>query len=97
LPPYDEQNLIVETNTVETTAISRSVARVNREISLLYEYRTRLIADVVTGKLDVREAAARLQHEAEEPEPIVEEEGVYGSDAETDDPDLEEAMAEAGA
>ena len=27
---------------------------------LLNEYRTRLIADVVTGKLDVREAAAEL-------------------------------------
>ena len=27
---------------------------------MLQEYRTRLIADVVTGKLDVREAAAAL-------------------------------------
>ena len=35
-------------------------ARVNREIDLLREYRTRLIADVVTGKLDVRDAAAGL-------------------------------------
>ena len=31
-----------------------------REINLLTEYRTRLTADVVTGKLDVREAAAAL-------------------------------------
>ena len=31
-----------------------------REIELLRECRTRLIADVVTGKLDVREAAAAL-------------------------------------
>ena len=30
------------------------------QINLLHEYRTRLIADVVTGKLDVREAAAVL-------------------------------------
>ena len=29
-------------------------------MTLLREYRTRLIADVVTGKLDVREAAAAL-------------------------------------
>ena len=35
-----------------------------REIDLLREYRTRLIADVVTGKLDVREAAAKLPEEA---------------------------------
>ena len=31
-----------------------------REIVVVREYRTRLIADVVTGKLDVREAAAGL-------------------------------------
>jgi type I restriction enzyme S subunit len=35
-----------------------------REIELLREYRTRLVADVVTGKLDVREAAARLPDDA---------------------------------
>lgn len=35
------------------------------EIALLREYRTRLIADVVTGKLDVREAAARLPDSSE--------------------------------
>ncbi len=32
----------------------------NREIALIHEYRTRLIADVVTGKLDVRAVAAGL-------------------------------------
>lgn len=39
---------------------------VQKELALLREYRTRLIADVVTGKLDVREAAARLAEEVEE-------------------------------
>jgi len=33
---------------------------VNAEIALLKEYRTRLISDVVTGKIDVREEAAKL-------------------------------------
>jgi len=41
-----------------------------REISLLREYHTRLIADVVTGKLDVREAAAQLPDDDEEPATI---------------------------
>jgi type I restriction enzyme S subunit len=41
-----------------------------REISLLREYGTRLIADVVTGKLDVREMAARLPDETDESEQI---------------------------
>ena len=45
-----------------------AIDRAEREISLLREYRTRLIADVVTGKLDVREAAASLPDEADEPE-----------------------------
>jgi type I restriction enzyme S subunit len=37
-----------------------AIARTEREIALMREYRTRLTADLVTGKLDVREAAARL-------------------------------------
>lgn len=37
---------------------------IEREIELLREYRTRLIADVVTGKLDVRAAAATLPDDA---------------------------------
>ena len=43
-----------------TTRINTAIARTSREVELLGEYRTRLIADVVTGKLDVREAAAAL-------------------------------------
>ncbi|MCC8991257.1 MAG: hypothetical protein LM514_01365, partial [Streptococcus sp.] len=37
-----------------------AIARTEREIALMQEYRTRLTADIVTGKLDVREAAAKL-------------------------------------
>ena len=36
------------------------IERSQLQVELLREYRTRLIADVVTGKLDVREAAAAL-------------------------------------
>lgn len=42
-------------------------------IDLLREYRTRLIADVVTGKLDVREAAASLPDETDTDEPDLDE------------------------
>jgi type I restriction enzyme S subunit len=41
-----------------------------REIELLREYRARLIADVVTGKLDVRQAAAGLPDEPADFEPL---------------------------
>jgi type I restriction enzyme S subunit len=40
--------------------MATAIARLEQEISLLREYRTRLIADVVTGKLDVREVAKGL-------------------------------------
>ena len=45
------------------TNIATIVGRTRSEIDLVSEYRTRLIADVVTGKLDVREAAAALPGE----------------------------------
>ena len=43
--------------------ITTAIARTEREITLMQEYRTRLTADLVTGKLDVREAAAKLPEE----------------------------------
>ena len=46
--------------TVETAALNTAIARTEREIALMQEYRTRLTADLVTGKLDAREATAKL-------------------------------------
>ena len=60
LPPLSEQHAIARFLTDTCQRISAACAAVKREIELLHEYRTRLIADVVTGKLDVREAAAAL-------------------------------------
>jgi len=68
LPNIDEQRQIVEQVAFDNAAVQSAVERMNREISLLHEFRTRLITDVVTGKLDVREAEAKLPEEAEEPE-----------------------------
>ena len=60
LPPLDEQTAIVEYLEKATSDINAATSRAHREIELLKEYRTRLIADVVTGKLDVREVAFKL-------------------------------------
>jgi type I restriction enzyme S subunit len=68
LPPRREQDEIVNTIAEELAVPDAAIAKAQEEIALLREYRTRLIADVVTGKLDVREAAARLPEEVEEPE-----------------------------
>ena len=59
-PPRSEQKEISDALNDAIANIASSINRANREIELLHEYRTRLIADVVTGKLDVREAAANL-------------------------------------
>jgi type I restriction enzyme S subunit len=60
IPPKDEQQQIVDSISVATAALTTAIARTEREIALMQEYRTRLTADLVTGKLDVREAAAHL-------------------------------------
>ncbi len=96
LVSLDEQREIVRFVAEATLGIEVNIFRLNREISLLCEYRTRLIADVVTGKLDVREAAARLPDEAEEPEPLDEADApTDGEDEPTDDLDAVPEEAEA--
>ena len=60
IPSVHEQERIIEYVRARTSRIGAVEQATKQEISLLREYRTRLIADVVTGKLDVREAAAAL-------------------------------------
>ena len=66
LPPLEEQSTLLVSLSEITASLCRAIGRQHEEIDLLQEYRTRLIADVVTGKLDVREAAASLLEEADE-------------------------------
>jgi len=68
LPPKAEQQAILQRLREQTAKIDTAIAAARREIELLREYRTRLIADVVTGKVDVREVAARLPEEPPEEE-----------------------------
>ena len=60
LPCLGEQDQILEALARQISAFQRAADRARRQINHMKEYRTRLIADVVTGKLDVREAAAAL-------------------------------------
>ena len=95
LPPMREQREIVASIASATSAIGSSIASANREIDLLTEYRTRLTADVVTGKLDVREAAAALP----EVDPLAADDEPDSLDAETEtdlaDPDVASEEADA--
>ena len=63
VPPRFEQDEIVATARAQTSGLTVAIARARRQLELVQEYRTTLIADVVTGKLDVREAAAQLPEE----------------------------------
>jgi type I restriction enzyme S subunit len=63
LPARQEQNAICNFLLSANSAIDNAALHLDSEITLLLEYRTRLIADVVTGKLDVREVAKGLPEE----------------------------------
>jgi type I restriction enzyme S subunit len=65
LPKVDEQTRILTALNDETRPVTTAITRLEREIELLREYRTRLVADVVTGKLDVRPAARQLPEETQ--------------------------------
>jgi type I restriction enzyme S subunit len=89
VPPLPEQTAIVEYLDAQTAKLDAAIAAARREIELLREYRERLIADVVTGKVDVREVAARLPDEpteeeagTEEEEPVAEELATIDSEEE---------------
>nr|WP_281375272.1 restriction endonuclease subunit S [Aquabacterium terrae] len=60
VPPGEEQMAITAAAELRCQPLNDALARLAREVELLREYRTRIVADVVTGKLDVREAAATL-------------------------------------
>ncbi len=64
LPPLAEQQAIAEYLSVSISKISTAIANTRREIDLLEEYRARMIADVVTGKVDVWEAIDHLEEPA---------------------------------
>lgn len=64
LPPRAEQDAILSAIEDRTAGLDRTVERLHREIELLREYRTRFVSAVVTGQLDVREAALHLPSEA---------------------------------
>lgn len=91
LPSLEEQERIVKWLAATTGSLESAKDAARRELELVREYRTRLIADVVTGKLDVREAAAGLPNEVEETETLDEQEIL--ADAEKNAPEeLEDVL-----
>ena len=94
-PPLAEQRQIAAHLEAETARPTVAIQQAVRELDLLRELRTRLIADVVTGKLDVREAAARLPDDPNEPERLDEDDVGADRDAVDAEVDAAEEPAEA--
>lgn len=90
VPPLPEQEAIVSYVTSATETLVQAQNGAQCEIALLKEFRTRLISDVVTGELDVREAAARLPtDELEGDDPL--------DDTETDGEEDDDSPVQSGA
>ncbi|MDD9996086.1 MAG: restriction endonuclease subunit S, partial [Dehalococcoidia bacterium] len=66
LPSLQEQDEISDHVSLASRSIQLKMDLARRQIELIQEYRTRLVEDVVTGKLDVREAAVQLPDEADD-------------------------------
>lgn len=60
VPSVAEQNRLVEQINQETEPLAQAVRKAQLEIGLLLEFRTRLVAEVVTGQVDVRAVAETL-------------------------------------
>jgi type I restriction enzyme S subunit len=92
LPSVNEQMRLMQHIEAVNEEFQPLLDSANREIALVQEFRTRLIADVVTGKLDVRAAAASLP-EGTEVEPIDELGEVDDLDEAAEDAANEEVAA----
>ncbi|SLM92922.1 Type I restriction-modification system, specificity subunit S [Brevibacterium yomogidense] len=84
LPPVDVQKAIVDEFHRRSAEFETVVGKTRREIDLLSEFRTRLVADVVTGQVDVRAIAATLPDSPES----------FDNTISATDDDLEEALSE---
>jgi type I restriction enzyme S subunit len=76
-PDLSEQRDIVEFINQESRKIDNTVEKILKEVTLLQEYKTTLIAEAVTGKIDVREW--KPKQVAEEVEQPINQVQAYGS------------------
>lgn len=85
VPPVDEQLGMVRLIAEMSAPSAQAIEKTRHEIALLQEFRTRLVADVVTGQVDVRGVAATLPDAVE-----------VGTDADREDsPELDEELVDA--
>jgi type I restriction enzyme S subunit len=81
LPSRNEQDQICVDLASELACVDAAKDKVEREVDLILEYRDSLINAVVTGQLDVREAAVRTVEGDD-----------LADDTATDEEDMEDAL-----
>jgi type I restriction enzyme S subunit len=91
LPPPEEQQRILAYIESEPRVIDAAIERATKEIDLIREYRAQLIADVITGELDVRNVTLAEPAENLETEEI---EDPDESEELGDEPDVDIEAAE---
>ena len=64
LPPSKEQKEIIDFIKEETSNVVNLISKYQKQIDLMQEYRTSLISQAVTGKIDVREWQPKKQQTA---------------------------------
>ncbi|OGO76963.1 MAG: hypothetical protein A2Y23_03460 [Clostridiales bacterium GWB2_37_7] len=89
LPPIEEQKKVVRILDIKCKEIDMTKKSIQKEIDLITEYRTRLISDAVTGKIDVR--GIKVSNDQ-----IYEEEYEYGEDIDEIDEIIDEGEVNDG-
>ncbi len=85
VPPVEEQNEIAHYVEGLQEQAQSAIQKIQKEINLLREYRTRLISDVVTGQMDVRGIEIPEYTMEEDAEDITEIDDIVDGEADTDD------------
>lgn len=80
-PPLSEQHQIISFIEKETATINTTISKIEKELALTEEYKTALIAEAVTGKIDVRGYEVPEISEEETYEEIEEEISMAAEDA----------------
>ena len=92
LPPPEEQRMLQLAVERETADMVGAADRSRHEIDLLREYRTRLVADVVTGKLDVRGVELPETDDGEWPDELGSDDDIESEEADNTRGDHDEPV-----